>query len=68
MALASAVAATTLDRGVFFAVAVALIIALAVGAFNGALISGFGIQPIIVTLATLITGRGVAQVLSEGGN
>ncbi|MEJ7618052.1 MAG: ABC transporter permease, partial [Pyrinomonadaceae bacterium] len=30
-------------------------------------ISGFRIQPIIVTLATLITGRGVAQVMSEGG-
>ncbi|HVG39894.1 MAG TPA: ABC transporter permease, partial [Pyrinomonadaceae bacterium] len=41
--------------------------ALAVGAANGAFIAGFRIQPIIVTLAALITWRGVAQVLSRGG-
>src|SRR5215207_7089949 len=45
----------------------ALAAAVAAGAFNGALITGFGIQPIIVTLALLISGRGVAQVLSNGG-
>lgn len=67
MAIASALAATTLDRGVGLAVLLALVIALGVGALNGALISGFSIQPIIVTLATLITGRGVAQVMSQGG-
>ena len=67
MAMASALCATTLDRGVGFAVVSALALAVAVGAFNGALISGFRIQPIIVTLALLITGRGAAQVMSEGG-
>ena len=67
MAIASATAAVTLDRGAAAAVLLALAVALAVGALNGALISGFRIQPIIVTLATLITGRGVAQVLSNGG-
>lgn len=67
MAVASALAATSLDRGVGQAVAIALAVALAIGAFNGALISGFRIQPIIVTLALLITGRGAAQVLSRGG-
>ncbi|HYO63547.1 MAG TPA: ABC transporter permease, partial [Pyrinomonadaceae bacterium] len=66
MAIASAVAATTLDRGTGVAVALALAVALAAGAFNGALISFFRIQPIIVTLALLISGRGVAQVLSDG--
>jgi ribose/xylose/arabinose/galactoside ABC-type transport system permease subunit len=45
----------------------ALAAAAAAGAFNGALITGFRIQPIIVTLALLISGRGVAQVLSNGG-
>jgi galactofuranose transport system permease protein len=67
MALASAVAAVSLDSGVGTAVLLAFAAALAVGAFNGSLITGFGIQPIIVTLATLITVRGVAQVISKGG-
>ena len=66
MAIASALAATQLDRGVGFAILVALLVALMVGAFNGALISGFKIQPIIATLALLITGRGVAQVIAGG--
>jgi ribose/xylose/arabinose/galactoside ABC-type transport system permease subunit len=67
MAIASAVAATSLDYGAGVAVLIALAAAAAAGAFNGALITGFRIQPIIVTLALLISGRGVAQVLSNGG-
>jgi ribose/xylose/arabinose/galactoside ABC-type transport system permease subunit len=67
MAIASAVAATSLDYGAGLAILLALAAAAAAGAFNGALISGFRIQPIIVTLALLISGRGVAQVLSNGG-
>lgn len=67
MAIASAVAATSLDYGAGVAVLLALAAASAAGAFNGVLISGFRIQPIIVTLALLISGRGIAQVLSNGG-
>jgi len=67
MAIASAAAAVSFGRGTAFAILFALFLACGVGAFNGALISGFRIQPIIVTLATLITGRGVAQVISNGG-
>ena len=67
MAIASAVAATSLDYGAGLAVLLALAAAAAAGAFNGALISGFRIQPIIVTLALLISGRGIAQVISRGG-
>ena len=67
MAIASAVAATSLDAGAGPALLLALAVAAGVGAFNGALISGFRIQPIIVTLALLISGRGVAQVISRGG-
>lgn len=66
MAIASAVGATLLGSGVAVAVSVALLAALAVGILNGSLISFFRIQPIIVTLAVLIGGRGVAQVLSDG--
>jgi ribose/xylose/arabinose/galactoside ABC-type transport system permease subunit len=67
MAIASAVAATSLDYGAGVAVLLALMVAAFVGAFNGTLISLFRIQPIIVTLAMLISGRGIAQVLSNGG-
>jgi simple sugar transport system permease protein/ribose transport system permease protein len=67
MAVASALAATLLDQGVLVAVMAGLGAALAVGALNGFLISTFRIQPIIVTLALLITGRGAAQVMSSGG-
>jgi galactofuranose transport system permease protein len=66
MAIASAVAAASLDAGAGLAVLLGLAAGFAAGVFNGALISGFRIQPIIVTLALLISGRGVAQVLSDG--
>jgi galactofuranose transport system permease protein len=67
MAIASAVAAVSLDYGAVPAVVIGLTVATALGAFNGALIAGFKIQPIIITLALLIAGRGIAQVISSGG-
>lgn len=67
MAIASAVAAISLEYGAAAAILFGLIAATAIGAFNGALIAGFKIQPIIITLAVLIAGRGVAQVISNGG-
>ncbi|MCA1606840.1 MAG: ABC transporter permease, partial [Acidobacteria bacterium] len=66
MAIASAVAATSLSSGTALAIVLALTVAMGAGAFNGALITGFRIQPIIVTLALLIAGRGVAQVINGG--
>lgn len=36
------------------------------GLFNGAVISLFRIQPIIVTLATMMAGRGIAQIIGDG--
>jgi ribose/xylose/arabinose/galactoside ABC-type transport system permease subunit len=67
MAIASAMAAVNLGSGVGVAVLLALLVSTAAGAFNGTLVSVFRIQPIIVTLALLISGRGVAQVISKGG-
>jgi ribose/xylose/arabinose/galactoside ABC-type transport system permease subunit len=67
MAIASAVAAVSLDYGAGLAILFALLVATSIGAFSGALIAGFQIQPIIITLALLISGRGVAQVISNGG-
>ncbi len=50
--------------------AVAMLAAVAVstlaGAWNGLLVAGFGIQPIVATLILMVAGRGVAQLLSEG--
>ncbi len=45
---------------------VPLLAALACGAFNAALITGFGIQPIIATLILMVTGRGVGFLLTGG--
>jgi ribose/xylose/arabinose/galactoside ABC-type transport system permease subunit len=67
MAIASAVAAISLDYGAYPAILAGLVVVTLIGAFNGWLISTFKIQPIIVTLALLIAGRGVAQVISNGG-
>lgn len=43
-----------------------LIVAALCGLFNGVLISVFGVQPIIATLILFISGRGIAQVLTNG--
>ncbi|HKQ99032.1 MAG TPA: ABC transporter permease [Pyrinomonadaceae bacterium] len=67
MAISAAMAAVNLGTGVGVAILLALLVSLAAGTFNGTLISVFRIQPIIVTLALLISGRGVAQVISHGG-
>jgi galactofuranose transport system permease protein len=67
MAIAGAVVATQLGLGVMPAVLFALSAALAVGLLNGTLIARGRIQAIVVTLATLIAGRGLAQVLSNDG-
>ena len=51
-------------------VAVALILAVAAaaacGAWNGLLVAGFGIQPIVATLILMEAGRGVAELISGG--
>ena len=67
MAIAGAVIATQLGLGVLPALLLALTAGVAVGLLNGTLIARGRIQPIVVTLATLIAGRGLAQVLSNDG-
>jgi simple sugar transport system permease protein/ribose transport system permease protein len=67
MAIAGAVAAVLLDRGVVVAVVAGLAAAALVGIVNGTLIATMRVQPIVVTLATLIAGRGLAQVISHEG-
>lgn len=68
MALSGAVAAllmTEHGQSVPASVAAALGVALLVGALNGALVTYGGVQPIIVTLVTLVMGRGLAQTLTS---
>jgi len=67
MAVAAAVAATQMHRGVIVALCAGVLAALAIGLLNGLLVARERLQPIVVTLATLIAGRGFAQVLSHGG-
>ncbi|WP_224364690.1 ABC transporter permease [Hyalangium versicolor] len=45
---------------------VSLAVAMLLGMWNGMLVSFFGMQPIIATLILLVTGRGVAQLITDG--
>ena len=67
MAVSAAVAAVTLDRGFIVAVPAALAAAMAVGLLNGLFVAFTRVQAIVVTLATLLAGRGLAQVINRGG-
>jgi ribose/xylose/arabinose/galactoside ABC-type transport system permease subunit len=66
MAVSSVVCASSLPHGGLLATALSLLAGLAFGLVNGVLVGRFGILPIIVTLAGLIMGRGIAQVIVEG--
>src|SRR5436305_8062564 len=68
LALSTTMVAMALARGghhIPTAIAIALAASTAVGAVNGAVISGLRIQPFIVTLATMIGVRGMAKWLSN---
>lgn len=52
--------------GVAAAIALPLVVAAACGLFNGAMVSVLKVQPIIATLILFISGRGIAQVLTNG--
>ncbi len=68
MAIAGAVAALLLNAGWSgpSAMMVALLAGLAAGLINGALVAFVGIQPIVATLILMVSGRGVAQLLTDG--
>lgn len=52
--------------GVTLAIALPIVAAMACGLFNGVLVSMLRVQPIIATLILFISGRGIAQVLTNG--
>jgi ribose/xylose/arabinose/galactoside ABC-type transport system permease subunit len=52
--------------GTIVAIPIALAVAALIGAFNGLMVTRFKVQPIVATLITLITIRGVAEVTVNG--
>ncbi|MBB5874012.1 simple sugar transport system permease protein [Allocatelliglobosispora scoriae] len=52
--------------GVLVALGLALALALVLGAWNGFLVAGLGIQPIIATLILMVAGRGLSQLITQG--
>ena len=81
MAIAGAIAAlliSLLDAGKFpgaamgpdlywvIPVVAALVLATVAGFWNGMLVAGFGIQPMVATLVLMVAGRGVAQLITDG--
>ena len=52
--------------GLFAAITLPLCVAAICGVFNGTLISLLGVQPIVATLIFFISGRGIAQVMTNG--
>ena len=52
--------------GLVLAFVVPLLVAAGCGLFNGLIIGALGLQPIIATLILFISGRGIAQVLTNG--
>lgn len=51
---------------VLSAIGIALVVSLVLGLWNGVLVSGIGIQPIIATLILMVAGRGVAMLITDG--
>lgn len=68
VAIAAAVAAVVIGdtSNLGFAIGAALAVALLCGLWNGALVVGVGMQPIIATLILMVAGRGVAQLITGG--
>ncbi len=70
LALSTSVTAMTLGHSphIIVAIAAALAVSMAVGALNGAVIAFLGIQPFVVTLASMIGIRGLAKWLTGNAN
>jgi ribose/xylose/arabinose/galactoside ABC-type transport system permease subunit len=69
MAIAGAVAAQLINKGgVPFGLVLGATLgaSLACGCWNGLLVGGFRVQPIVATLILMVAGRGVAQLITDG--
>jgi len=54
------------ETPMLIALAAAMGAALLCGLWNGALVAGLGLQPIVATLILMVAGRGLAQLLTDG--
>ncbi|OQY32870.1 MAG: hypothetical protein B6241_09765 [Spirochaetaceae bacterium 4572_59] len=69
MAISGAIAAVMISNGDFptiFLFVVPIILTALLGVWNGLLIGFRGIQPFIATLILMVSGRGIAQLLTGG--
>jgi len=69
MAIAGATAALLLTKtalGVPVVIGISLAIAIAAGMWNGALVGIFKVPPIVATLILMVSGRGIAQLITDG--
>ena len=74
VAIAGAISCLLISKGsaqdsislVFIAVGVSLALSIVLGIWNGFLVAGVGIQPIIATLILMVAGRGLAQLITGG--
>jgi len=69
MAIVGSVAALMVSKGhpsVVAVLLVCLLVATALGLWNGVLVAVFRIQPIVATLILMVSGRGIAQLLTDG--
>ncbi|MGB8353728.1 MAG: ABC transporter permease [Chthoniobacteraceae bacterium] len=69
MAVAGAVvaqAAVSHQQSALVAMVFALAVCTLLGAWNGFLVAGIGIQPIVATLILMVAGRGIAQLITGG--
>jgi len=68
MAIVGAIAALQLNAGhsVPYVIAISLGAALLAGAWNGTLVGYFRVPPIIATLILMVSGRGIAQLMTDG--
>lgn len=68
IAIAGAVAASLAqtDMAGWQIISLALITGLGCGLWNGALVAFLGIQPFVATLILMVSGRGVAQMITQG--
>jgi len=66
--LTSVLAALWSPHGLWIALLGAVAAGTVVGLVNGGLVAGFGIQPFIVTLATLLAARGLALRLADNAS
>lgn len=66
MALSSVMFVMMIDYGIVVALLSALLIGIIAGFLNGFMVSYFKIEPLILTLATMMTIRGIAQLITNG--